>query len=112
MKNKMSSHPNMCFARVLGQLPAIPKTNHNCNPKPIRWGEGGGAIFLGSNCPDTLLQESCSKVFGKNLQENTCTGDFFKKKNAGCRPATLFKKRLMHRFFSVKFLKLFRTAFL
>ena len=28
----------------------------------------------------------------------------------GCRPATFFKKRPMHRFFSVKFLILFRTA--
>ena len=34
------------------------------------------------------------------------------KKFSGCRPTTLFKKRLMQRFFSVKCLNLFRTAFL
>ena len=46
----------------------------------------------------------------QRLQKNMCTGAFFEK-NSGCRPATLFKKRLMDRgFFSQKFLKLFGTA--
>ena len=38
-----------------------------------------------------------------------CTEAIFKK-NSGCRPETLFKKRLMHRLFFVKFLKLSGTA--
>ena len=44
---------------VLGQLPPgkLPPNSNpypNANPKPNpNQGEGGGAIFIGGNCPDT-----------------------------------------------------------
>ena len=57
----------------------------------------------------------CKKVTLKYLAKFTGKHVYmslFLKKVSGCRPATLFKKRLMHRFFSVKFLDFFRAAFL
>ena len=48
---------------VLGQLPPrqiAPNPKTNCNPNRIGGGDGGegggGAIFLGGNCPDTAEQ--------------------------------------------------------
>ena len=55
-------------------------------------------------------RRSCSvkKVFLEilqNSQENTCARDSFFNKVAGLRPATLFKKSLWHRCFTVNFAK-------
>ena len=61
--------------------------------------------------PGRVLQEKRSKIFGKTYRK-TRVQELFSKKVSGCRPATLFKKRLMQKFFSVALLKLFRTAFL
>ena len=63
-----------------------------------------------------VLQERCSQIFGKAYWKTSVQGLFFKKKkkkrNLGCKPAALSKKKLMHKFFSVNFLNFFRTAFL
>ena len=59
-----------------------------------------------------VLQERCSEIFGKSYWKTRVQEPFFKKKVSGCRSATLFEKRLMHRFFSEKFLNFFRTAIL
>ena len=49
--------------------------------------------------------------FGKFTGKHLCQSLFFKK-GAGLRPATLFKKRLWHRFFPVNFAKFLKTSFL
>ena len=57
---------------------------------------------------------SFKKVFleiSQNSQENTCQGLFFNKVE-GLRPATLFKKRLWHRYFPVNFAKFLSISFL
>ena len=59
------------------------------------------------------LVQRCSvkKIFLKLLQnsmENTCARVFFNKVT-GLRPATLLKKRLWQRCFSVNFAKILRT---
>ena len=56
-----------------------------------------------------VLQERCSE---KSYWKTRVQEPFFKKKVSGCRSATLFEKRLMHRLFSEKFLNFFRTALL
>ena len=58
----------------------------------------------------TCFAEKCSKIFGKTYWKTRVQMPF-SKNVSGCRPATLFEKKLMQRFFSVTFLKLFRTAF-
>ena len=67
-------------------------------------------IFWRSSHPDVFCKKGplkcLAKLTGKHMNRS-----HFLKKNSGCRPATVFKKRLMHRFFSAKFLRLFRTAF-
>ena len=65
--------------------------------------------ILQKQSPGRILQESSSKIFGKAYRKTRAQEPFL---NSECRPANLFKKRLMHRFFAVRFLKLFRTAFL
>ena len=47
----------------------------------------------------------------QNSQENTCARVSFFNKVTGVRPATLLKKRLWHRRFSVNFVKFLRTNF-
>ena len=59
----------------------------------------------------TYLQERCSKIFDQAYSKTRVQELFFLKKVSWCRPATSFKKRFMHRFFSAKFLNFFRTAF-
>ena len=61
---------------------------------------------------------SVKKVFLKFLQKcigkHLCQSLFFNKvanKVAGLTPATLFKKRLWHRYFPVNFVKFSRTPF-
>ena len=65
---------------------------------------------------DRRSGRNCSgkKVFLKisqNSQENTCARVFFFNKFAGLRPATLLKKRLWCRCFSVNFAEFLRTPF-
>ena len=67
-------------------------------------------IFCRSNHLDVFCVKGplkyLAKLTGKHVYRS-----LFLKKTSGRRPATLFKKRLMHRVFPVKFLKLFRAAF-
>ena len=55
-------------------------------------------MFCRSSHSDLFCKKGALKYLVK-LTEEHVTGAFFKKKVSGCRPATLFKKRLMHRFF-------------
>ena len=68
-------------------------------------------IFCRSSHPGMFCKkgvlEYLENFIGKHQYKS-----LFLKEVWGCRPATLFQKRLMYRFFSVKCLKLFRTAFL
>ena len=52
--------------------------------------------------PGRVLQERRSKIFGKTYWKTRVQRPF-SKEVSGCRPATLFEKRLMQRFFSVTF---------
>ena len=58
-----------------------------------------------------------TSCFGLSEKRSVCSEkqeDILQKQSlvSGCRSATLFEKRLMHRFFSEKFLNFFRTALL
>ena len=50
----------------------------------------------------TCFAEKCSKIFGKTYWKTRVQMPF-SKNVSGCRPATLFEKKLMQRFFSVTF---------
>ena len=52
--------------------------------------------------PGRVLQERRSKIFGKTYWKTSVQRPF-SKEVSGFRPATLFEKRLMKRFFSVTF---------
>ena len=58
--------------------------------------------ILQKESPGRVLQERCSKIFGKTYWKTRVQRPF-SKEVSGCRPATLFEKRLMQRFFSVTF---------
>ena len=62
-----------------------------------------------------VQKSSVRKVFleiSQNSQENTCARISFLNKAAGLRPATLLKRRLLHRCFPVNCVKFLRTFFL
>ena len=67
-------------------------------------------IFYRSSHPDMFCKkgalEYSANFIGKHQYKS-----LFLKEVWSCRPATLFQKRLMYKFFPVKCLKLFRTAF-
>ena len=67
-------------------------------------------IFCRSSHPDEFYKKDALKYLAKLIGKHVYRS-LFLKKVSGCRPATLFKKSLIHKFFSVKFL-FFRTAFL
>ena len=52
--------------------------------------------------PGRVLQERRSKIFGKTYWKTRVQRPF-SKEVSGCRPANLFEKRLMQRFFSMIF---------
>ena len=58
--------------------------------------------ILQKESPGRVLQERRSKIFGKTYWKTRVQRPF-SKEVSGCRPATLFEKRLMQRFFSVTF---------
>ena len=68
-------------------------------------------IFCRSSHPGMFCKkgvlEYLENFIGKHQHKS-----LFLKEVWGCRPANLFQKRLMYRFFSVKCLTVFRTAFL
>ena len=57
-----------------------------------------------------LVRKCVRRNFAKFTGKDLCQGLFFDK-DAGFRPATLFKKRLWHRCFSVNFAKFLKTPF-
>ena len=58
--------------------------------------------ILQKESPGHVLQERRSKIFGKTYWKTRVQRPF-SKEVTGCRPATLFEKRLTQRFFSVTF---------
>ena len=58
--------------------------------------------ILQKESPRRVLQERRSKIFGKTYWKTRVQRPF-SKEVSGCRPTTLFEKRLMQRFFSVTF---------
>ena len=73
-------------------------------------------IFCRSIHLDVSCKKGALKYLAKPAGKQVYRAFFFlkkkKKRNLGCKPAALFKKKLMHKFFSVNFLNFFRTAFL
>ena len=61
--------------------------------------------------PETFLTKGDLRDFAKLTGKHLCQSLFFNKV-AALRPATLFKKRLWHRCFPVKFVKILRTPFI
>ena len=64
-----------------------------------------------SSRPEVLRQKVVLRNFAKLIGKHLCQILFFNKV-AGLRPATLLKRRLLHRCFPVNFRKLLRTPFL
>ena len=58
--------------------------------------------ILQKESPGRVLQERCFKMFGKTYWKTRVQRPF-PKEVSDCRPATLFEKKLMQRFFSVTF---------
>ena len=63
-------------------------------------------IFCRSSHPDMFCKKSALKYLAKLTGKHVSRNLFFKKKKSGYRPANLFNKRLMRRFF---FCEIFRT---
>ena len=57
-----------------------------------------------SNCPEVFCEKDVLEIFVKFTGKCRCENSL--------RPATLLKKRLQHRFFTVNFVKFLRTPFL
>ena len=68
-------------------------------------------IFYRRSHPDMFCKKGALEYLANFIAKHLYKS-LFLKEVWDCRPATLFQKRLMYRFFSVKCLKLFRTAFL
>ena len=60
--------------------------------------------FVRSSRPDVLCKKGVLRNFGKFIEKHMCQKLFFNKV-AGLRPATLLKKSLCHRCFSMNFAK-------
>ena len=63
--------------------------------------------MLRSSRPEVFCKKGALKNFAKFTGKHLCQSLFFNKV-VGLWPTTLFKKRLWHRCFSVKFLKFLR----
>ena len=64
-----------------------------------------------SSRPEVFCKKGVLRNFAKFTEKHLCQSLFFNKV-AGLRPATLLKKRLWHRCFSVNFAKFLRTSFI
>ena len=64
-----------------------------------------------SGRPEVFYKKGVPRNFAKFIGKQLCQSLFFNKV-AGLRPATLLKKRLWRRCFSVNFAKFIRTPFL
>ena len=65
--------------------------------------------FVRSSRPDVLCKKGVLRNFGKFIEKHMCQKLFFNKV-AGLRPATLLKKSLCHRCFSVNFAKFLQST--
>ena len=65
--------------------------------------------FVRSSRPDVLCKKGILRNFGKFIEKHMCQKLFFNKV-AGLRPATLLKKSLCHRCFSVNFAKFLQST--
>ena len=65
--------------------------------------------FVRSSRPDVLCKKGVLRNFGKFIEKHMCQKLFFNKV-AGVRPATLLKKSLCHRCFSVNFAKFLQST--
>ena len=65
--------------------------------------------FVRSSRPDVLCKKGVLRNFGKFIEKYMCQKLFFNKV-AGLRPATLLKKSLCHRCFSVNFAKFLQST--
>ena len=68
-------------------------------------------MFSRSSRPEVFCKKDVLKNFAKFTGKHRCQS-LFSNKVAGFRPATLLKKGLRHRCFSVNFAKILRTSFL
>ena len=68
--------------------------------------------ILRSSRPDVFCKKAVLKNFTKFTGKHLCLSVFFNNKVAGLGPATLSKKRLWHRCFSVNFVKFLKNSFL
>ena len=68
------------------------------------------AHHVRSSCPEVFCKKDVLENFAKFTVKHLCQSLFFNKV-AGLRPATLLKKRLWHRCFTVNFAKFLRTPF-
>ena len=64
-----------------------------------------------SSRAEMFCKKGVFRNFAKFTEKHLCQSLIFNK-FAGLRPATLLKKRLWHRYFSVNFAKFLRTPFL
>ena len=67
--------------------------------------------FYRSSRPEVFYKKVVLRCFAKFTGKHLCQGLFFNKV-AGLTPATLLRKRLLHRCFPVNFAKFLRTPFL
>ena len=65
--------------------------------------------FVRSSRPEVLCKKGVLRNFGKFIEKHMCQKLFFNKV-AGVRPATLLKKSLCHRCFSVNFAKFLQST--
>ena len=65
--------------------------------------------FVRSSRPDVLCKKGVLRNFGKFIEKHMCQKLLFNKV-AGLRPATLLKKSLCHRCFSVNFAKFLQST--
>ena len=64
--------------------------------------------FFRSSPPEVFCKKGVLRYMAKFTGKRLCQSLFF----SGLKPATLLKKRLWHRYFSVNFTKYLRTPFL
>ena len=63
-----------------------------------------------SSCPEVFCEKGVLRNFSNFTGKHLCQS-LFSNKVAGLKPATLLKKRLLHRAFPVNFAKFLRTPF-
>ena len=76
-----------------------------------KWMNTEPSVNYRSSHPEVFCKNSVLKNFAKFIGKDLCQRLFFNKV-AGLRPATLLKKSLCYRCFSVNFAKFLRTFFL